>query len=150
LYALVSSTSFTSWYPYSLFPIHNTTILMEYTVKSSLAISPCHDPDLSQYIAYTENCLHLVEHSLSAVFTKDSLHRVLHTLSTAYTQYSTCQERHSPIIVWLPIILMILCWPVNGPSVWSYFPAQLTAIGQLSMRVEWKGCLVTFPWLWVN
>jgi hypothetical protein len=71
-YPHVSSPSFSSSSPISLFLIHNFTIIAEHKVKSSLFISPCHDHELAPSIAYTEY----------------SIHRVQHTPSTAYTMYS--------------------------------------------------------------
>jgi len=46
----------------SLFFIHNTTIITEYKLKSSLSISPyhCHETKLS--IAYTKSSKHWVQH----------------------------------------------------------------------------------------
>jgi len=70
-YPLVSSTSFSSSSPISLFLVHNSNIITEHKVKLSLSISPCHDHELTPSTAYTEY----------------SIHRVQHTLSTAYTQY---------------------------------------------------------------
>jgi len=64
-YSLVSSTSCSSSPPISLFLVHNSTIIAEHKVKSSLSISPCHNHELT----------------LST-----NIHRVQHTLSTAYTQ----------------------------------------------------------------
>jgi len=71
-YPLVSSTSFSSSSPISLFLIHISTIIAEHKVKSSLSISPWHDHELTPSTAYTEY----------------SIHRVQHTPSTAYTEYS--------------------------------------------------------------
>jgi len=70
-YPLVSSTSFSSSSPISLFLVHNSTIIVEHKAKSSLSISPCHDHELAPSLAYTEY----------------SIHRVQHTPSTAYTEY---------------------------------------------------------------
>jgi len=42
-YPLVSSILFSSSSPISLFLIHNSTIIAEQKVKSSLRISPCYD-----------------------------------------------------------------------------------------------------------
>ena len=63
-YPLVSSTSFSSSSPISLFLVHNSTIIAEHQVKSCLSISPCHDHELTP---------------------STSTHRVQHTPSTAYT-----------------------------------------------------------------
>ena len=57
-YPLVSSTSFSSSSPISLFLVHNSTIIAEHKVKSSLSISPCHDHELAPSIAYTEYSIH--------------------------------------------------------------------------------------------
>jgi hypothetical protein len=72
-YPLVSSPSFSSASPISHFLVHNSIIIVEHKVKSSLSISPCHDHELApSIVAYTEY----------------SIHRVQHTPSTAYTEYS--------------------------------------------------------------
>jgi hypothetical protein len=55
-YPLVSSTSFSSSSPISLFLVHNSTIIAEHIVKSSL--SPCHDHELTPRTAYTEFSIH--------------------------------------------------------------------------------------------
>jgi len=45
-------------YPPSLFLVHNSTIIAEHKVKSSLSISPCHDHELTLSTAYTEYSTH--------------------------------------------------------------------------------------------
>ena len=60
-YPLISSTSFSSS-PISLFLVHNSTIIAEHKVKSSLSISPCHDHGLTPSKAYTEHCIQRVLH----------------------------------------------------------------------------------------
>jgi len=57
-YPLVSSTSFSSSSHIILFLVHNSTIIAEHNVKSSLSISPCHDHELAPSIAYTEYSIH--------------------------------------------------------------------------------------------
>jgi hypothetical protein len=61
-YPLVSSTSFSSSSPISLFLIHNSTIIAEQEVKLSLSISPCHDYELTPSLAYTEYSIYRVQH----------------------------------------------------------------------------------------
>jgi len=56
-YPLVSSTSFSSSSPISLFLIHISTIIAEHKVKSSLSISPWHDHELTPSTASTQDCL---------------------------------------------------------------------------------------------
>jgi len=56
-YPLVSSTSFSSSSPISLFLIHISTIIAEHKVKSSLCISPWHDHELTPSTASTQDCL---------------------------------------------------------------------------------------------
>jgi len=75
-YLLVSSTSFSSSSPISLFLVYNSTIITERKVKPFLSISPCHDHELAPSIAYT----------------KYSIHQVQYTPSTAYTEYSIHQR----------------------------------------------------------
>jgi hypothetical protein len=53
-YPLVSSSSLSSSFPFPLFLVHNSTIIAEHKVKSSLSISPYHDHELAPSIAYTE------------------------------------------------------------------------------------------------
>jgi len=60
--------------------------LQEHNVKSSLSISPCHHHELTPSAAYTECCIHRVQHTLSEAYTECSIHRVKHTASTAYTR----------------------------------------------------------------
>jgi len=61
-YPLVSSISFSSSSPISLFLVHNSTIIAEHKVKSSLSISPWHDHELTPTTAYTEYSIHRVQH----------------------------------------------------------------------------------------
>jgi len=82
-YSLISSTSFSSSSTISLFLIHNSTIIAEHKVKSSLSISPCHDHELTP---------------------STSIHRVQHTPSTAYTKYSIHLRLFVfPSFTWLPV-----------------------------------------------
>jgi len=92
-YALVSSTSFSSWSPISLFLVHNSTIIAEHKVKSSLSISPRHDHEFTPSTAYTE-------------YTEYSIH----------WEYSIHRVQHPPKIVCLPSILMSRSWPLNVVS----------------------------------
>jgi len=62
---LISSTSFSSSSPLSLFLIHISTTIAEQKVKSSLSISPWHDHELTPSTAYTEYSIHRVQHTLS-------------------------------------------------------------------------------------
>jgi hypothetical protein len=59
-YPLVFSISFSSSFPVSLFLVHNSTIIAEHKVKSSLSISPFHDQELTQSKAYTEHSIQRV------------------------------------------------------------------------------------------
>jgi len=61
-YPLISSTSFSSSSPISLFLIHISTIIAEHKVKLSLSISPWHDHELTLSTAYTEYSIHRVQH----------------------------------------------------------------------------------------
>jgi len=51
-------TSFQSSSPISLSLVHNSTIIAEHKVKSSLFMSPCHDHELTPSTAYTEYSIH--------------------------------------------------------------------------------------------
>jgi len=73
-YPLVSSTSFSSSSPISLFLVHNSTIIAEHKVKWSLSISPCHDHELTPSTAYTESSMHRVQHTPSTQDCLSSLH----------------------------------------------------------------------------
>jgi len=66
---LVSSISFSSSSPISLFLVHNSTIIAEHKVKSSLSISPCHDHELTPRAAYAEYSIHRVQHTPSTAYT---------------------------------------------------------------------------------
>jgi hypothetical protein len=72
-YLLVSSTSFSSSSPISLLLVHNSTIITEHTVKSSLSISPCHDYELTPSTAYIEYDILRVQHTPSTASTQDCL-----------------------------------------------------------------------------
>jgi len=79
-YPHVSSPSFSSSSPFSLFLIHNSTIIAEPKVKSSLSISPCHDHELAPSIAYTEYSIHRVQHTPSTASIQDCLF-IFHSFS---------------------------------------------------------------------
>jgi len=57
-YPLVSSTSFSSSSPITLFLIHISTIIAEHKVRSSLSNSAWHDHELTPSTAYTEYSIH--------------------------------------------------------------------------------------------
>jgi len=61
-YPLVSSISFSSSSPISLFLVHNSTIIAEHIVNSSLSIFSWHDHELTPSTAYTEYSIHRVQH----------------------------------------------------------------------------------------
>jgi len=83
---LLVSTSFSFSSPVPLFLVHNSTIITEHKVKSSLSISPCHDHELTPSTAYTEYSIHRVQHTPSTAYTEYSIHRVQHTPSTPSPQ----------------------------------------------------------------
>jgi len=70
---LVSSTSFSSSSPISPFLVHNSTIIAEPKVKSSLSISPCHHHELTPSTANTKYSIHRVQHTPSTASTQDCL-----------------------------------------------------------------------------
>jgi hypothetical protein len=72
-YPLVSSASFSSSSPMSLFLAHNSTIIAEHNVKSSLSISQCHDHELTPSTAYTEYSIHREQHTPNTSYTEDCL-----------------------------------------------------------------------------
>jgi hypothetical protein len=61
-YPLVSFTLFSSWSPITVFLIHNSTIIVEHKVKSSLSISPYHDHELAPSTAYAKYNIYWVQH----------------------------------------------------------------------------------------
>jgi len=61
-YPLVSSTSFSYSSPISFFLVHNSTIIAEPKVMSSLSISLCHDHELTVSTAYAKYSIHRVQH----------------------------------------------------------------------------------------
>ena len=81
-YPFISSTSFSSSSPISLFLVHNSNIITEHKVQLSLSVSPCNDHELTLSTAYTEYSTHRVQHTPRAADTESSIHRVQHTLST--------------------------------------------------------------------
>jgi hypothetical protein len=72
-YPLVFSISFSSSSHISLFLVHNSTIIAEHNVKSSLSTSPCHDHELTPSNAYTEHCIHRALHTASTASSQDCL-----------------------------------------------------------------------------
>jgi len=68
LYLLVSSTLFPAASPISLTLVHNSTIIAEHIVESSLSICPCHDHELT-----LSTSIHRVQHTPSTVSTQDCL-----------------------------------------------------------------------------
>jgi hypothetical protein len=68
-------------HPSSLFLVHNSTIIAEHIVRSSLSISLCHDHQLTLCTAHMEY----------------SRQRKQHTLSTAYAKYSIHQRMFVPV-----------------------------------------------------
>ena len=84
-YALISSTTFSSSSSISVVLVHNSTIIAEHKLKSSLSISPCHDHELTTTTAFTEYSIHRVQHTPSTAYTEYSIHRVQHTPSSAST-----------------------------------------------------------------
>jgi len=73
-------------HPPSLFLVHNSTIITEHKLKSSLSISPFQYQVLALSTAYAEYSIHQVQHTPSTAYTEYSIHWVQHTPSTASTQ----------------------------------------------------------------
>jgi len=86
-YPLLSSALFSNSSPISLFLVHNSTIIAEHKVKSSLSIPPCHYHEMAPSIAYTEYSIHRVQHTPSTAYTKYSIHWVQHTPGIASIQH---------------------------------------------------------------
>jgi len=62
-YPLVSSTSFSYSSPISLFLVHNSIIIAETKVKSSLSNSLSHDHELTVSTAYAKYSIHRVQYT---------------------------------------------------------------------------------------
>ena len=74
---LVSYIWFSSVSPISVIIVHNSTIIAEHKVKSSLSICPCHDHELTPSPAYIEYSIHRIQHTPNTAYTQDivsSLH----------------------------------------------------------------------------
>ena len=69
-YPLVSSTSFSSSSPISLFLIHTSNIITEHNGNLSISITPCHDHELTPSSVYTEYSVPQVQYTLSAAYTE--------------------------------------------------------------------------------
>jgi len=95
-YPLVSSISFSYSSPISLFLVHNSTIIAEPKVRSSLSNSLSHDHELTVSTAYAKYSIHRVQYTLNTAYTDYSIHQVQHTLSTAYTEYGIHGVQHTP------------------------------------------------------
>jgi len=95
-YPLVSSTSFSYSSPIALFLIHNSTIIVEPQVKSSLSISLCHDYELTVSTAFTKYSIHRVQYTPNTEYSEYSIHQVQHTPSTAFTEYNIHRVQHTP------------------------------------------------------
>jgi hypothetical protein len=61
-YPLIILHSVLIFIPISLFLVHNSTIMTEHNVKSSLSILPCNDPELTPSTACTEYSIYRVQH----------------------------------------------------------------------------------------
>jgi len=95
-YPLVSSTSFSYSSPISLFLVHNSTIIAEPKVKSSLSNSLSHGHELTVSTAYAKYSIHRVQYTSNTAYTDYSIHQVQHTPSTAYTEYGIHGVQHTP------------------------------------------------------
>jgi len=114
---LISSTSFSSSSPISLFLLHNSTIIAEHKVKSSVCISPCHDHEFTPSTAYTEYSIHGVQHTPSTASTQDclsSLHSHDHELTPECSFSFRCASLHD----WPPSAS--LAWELQGKVILSH------------------------------
>jgi hypothetical protein len=57
-YTLIFLHIVLNFIPISLFLVHNSTIIAEFTVQSFLSVSPCHDHGMTPSTAYTEYSIH--------------------------------------------------------------------------------------------
>jgi hypothetical protein len=92
-YPPVSSTSFSSSSPCSLFLVHNSTIIAEQKGKSSFSISSCHDVQLAPSIAYTEYSIRHVQNTRSTASTQECLSS-LHSHDDELTPECNFSFRH--------------------------------------------------------
>jgi len=127
-YPLVSSTSFLSSSLIPLFLVHNSTIIAEHNVMSSLYMS----------IPW------------SWVDTKYSIPHVQNTLSTAYTQYSIHRVQHPPRNVCLPVILLIGSWPLTEASASSVIPYTVNCLKGAFHKSSKVKSIVSFLWFRVD
>jgi len=86
-YPLVSSTSFLSSSPISLFLVCNSIIILEHKVNSSIPLSPCHDYESILNTTYTQYNIHWVQHTPS---TASTYNYVLSLNSHAYKCTHEC------------------------------------------------------------
>jgi len=92
-------------HPPSLFLVHNSTIIAEHKVKSSLSISPCNDHELTPSTASTQDCLSSL-HSHDYELTPEcsfSFRRAFLQIDRATTQLSmrasmVKSTRHIPMV----------------------------------------------------
>jgi len=104
-YLFVSCTSFLSSSP-SLSVLSSTQPSSENTQLSHPALSL--DVMIMSW--------HQVQHTPRTAYTEYRIYRVQHIPSTAYTEYSIYWVQHRPEISCLPLILMIMSWPLNVAS----------------------------------
>ena len=95
-YPLVFSTSFSSLSPISVFLVHNSTIITEHKVKSSLSISLCHDHELT-----LSKSIHRAQHTLNTASTEDCLSS-LHSHDYELTPECSFSFRHASLHNRLP------------------------------------------------
>jgi len=129
----------------------------EPTVKSSLAISPCHNHEWTLSAAYTKCSTHQVQHTRIAAYTECSIHWVQHTPSAAYTEYSIYWVQHTSSIAYIEhsIHLRLLSlhshnyeWTPQCSFASGVPPHRLAAISQFSIRVSKVKSPCYIPTVW--
>jgi len=90
-FSLISSESFPSSSPISLFLLHNSTIIAEHRVKSSRSISPCHDDELTLCTS-----THRVQHTPCTASNQDCLSS-LHSHNYELTPQCTFNLRRASL-----------------------------------------------------
>jgi hypothetical protein len=121
----------------SLCPVHNSPIIAEHKVKSSLSIPPCHNHQLTPSTAYTEYSIHNVQHTPSTAYTNYIIHQVQHTPSTASTNdgFSSLHSHDYK--------LTLEC----SFSFWSASLHDRPPSNQLFRKHQRERQLLTVPWL---
>jgi len=111
-YPLIFSSSLSSSSSIPLSLIHNSTIIAEHEVQSSLSFSPCHNYKFTPSIAYAKHSIHQVQHTPSTAYTKYRIYKVHPTLSTVCTKYNIHQLKHKPCTAFTEYSIHPILYPI--------------------------------------